>query len=83
MSLSLGYDLMPSFRWSSAPELLDAHSLGISHVWLARKSPGREQDVSMQSLDEWHRRPKYPLTGHTAGGHHTVAARSYSSPGLA
>jgi hypothetical protein len=29
MSLSLGYDLMPSFRWSSAPELLDAHSVGI------------------------------------------------------
>jgi hypothetical protein len=29
VSLSLGYVLVPSFRWSSAPELLDAHSAGI------------------------------------------------------
>src|SRR5215207_8350698 len=26
VSLSLGYVVVPSFRWSSAPELLDAHS---------------------------------------------------------
>jgi hypothetical protein len=26
VSLSLGYVVAPSFRWSSAPELLDAHS---------------------------------------------------------
>jgi hypothetical protein len=30
MSLSLGYVVVPSFRWSSAPELLDAHSYGIA-----------------------------------------------------
>ncbi len=29
VSLSLGYVVVPSFRWSSAPELLDAHSAGI------------------------------------------------------
>src|SRR6266545_6488591 len=30
VSLSLGYVVVPSFRWSSAPELLDAHSAGIA-----------------------------------------------------
>src|SRR5829696_86668 len=30
VSLSLGYVVAPSFRWSSAPELLDAHSAGIA-----------------------------------------------------
>src|SRR4029450_6451998 len=30
VSLSLGYVVVPSFRWSSAPELLDAHSGGIT-----------------------------------------------------
>jgi hypothetical protein len=50
--------------------------------WRARVQAAN-QDVSMQSLDEWHRRPKYPLTGHAAGGHHPGAARSYSSPGVA
>src|SRR5436309_1956460 len=30
VSLSLGYVVLPSFRWSSAPELLDAHSAGIA-----------------------------------------------------
>src|SRR4029453_9313569 len=29
VSLSLGYVVVPSLRWSSAPELLDAHSAGI------------------------------------------------------
>jgi len=28
--LSLGYVVVPSFRWSSAPELLDAHPRGIT-----------------------------------------------------
>src|SRR5215216_2762644 len=38
--LALGYTInLPSI---SAPELLDAHSSGISHGWLACKSPGRE-----------------------------------------
>jgi hypothetical protein len=31
--LSLGYVVVPSFRWSSAPELLDAHSAGISRAF--------------------------------------------------
>jgi hypothetical protein len=30
VSLSLGYVVVPSFRWSSAPELLDAHSAGMA-----------------------------------------------------
>jgi hypothetical protein len=30
VSLSLGYVVVPSFRCSSAPELLDAHSGGIT-----------------------------------------------------
>jgi hypothetical protein len=30
VSLSLGYVVVPSLRWSSAPELLDAHSAGIA-----------------------------------------------------
>jgi hypothetical protein len=30
VSLSLGYVVVPSFRCSSAPELLDAHSPGIT-----------------------------------------------------
>src|SRR5215211_3764827 len=30
VSLSLGYVVVPSFRYSSAPELLDAHSAGIA-----------------------------------------------------
>jgi hypothetical protein len=36
--LSLGYVVVPSFRWSSAPELLDAHSAGIGGTtarWVA------------------------------------------------
>src|SRR5436309_5652713 len=33
VSLSLGYVVAPSFRWSSAPELLDAHSVGISRAF--------------------------------------------------
>jgi len=33
VSLSLGYVVVPSFRWSSAPELLDAHSSGISRAF--------------------------------------------------
>ena len=32
VSLSLGYVVVPSFRWSSAPELLDAHSAGIGRT---------------------------------------------------
>ena len=40
--------------------------------WHARVQAAN-QDVSMQSLDKWHRGPKYPLTGHAAGGHHTLA----------
>jgi len=35
VSLSLGYVVAPSFRWSSAPELLDAHSPGIADDDLA------------------------------------------------
>src|SRR5216117_2608749 len=38
VSLSLGYVVAPSFRWSSAPELLDAHSAGIAGAparWVA------------------------------------------------
>ena len=31
VSLSLGYVVVPSFRWSSAPELLDAHSEESKH----------------------------------------------------
>jgi hypothetical protein len=30
VSLPLGYVVVPSFRWSSAPELLDAHSRRIA-----------------------------------------------------
>jgi hypothetical protein len=33
VSLSLGYVVVSSFRWSSAPELLDAHSCGIVRSW--------------------------------------------------
>src|SRR5215203_5237895 len=41
VSLSLGYVVVPSFRWSSAPELLDAHPRGITLWWvLAAGRPG-------------------------------------------
>src|SRR5436309_14554985 len=33
VSLSLGYVVLPSFRWSSAPELLDAHPSEITLSW--------------------------------------------------
>jgi hypothetical protein len=44
--LSLGYVVVPSFRWSSAPELLDAHSAGIGGVparWVAGVPVGWSQ----------------------------------------
>jgi hypothetical protein len=39
VSLSLGYVVVPSFRWSSAPELLDAHSAGISGARRPYRAP--------------------------------------------
>src|SRR4029450_5288379 len=39
VSLSLGYVVVPSFRWSSAPELLDAHSGEIACGGDARGRP--------------------------------------------
>jgi hypothetical protein len=46
VSLSLGYVVVPSFRCSSAPELLDAHSTGI-----ATKSSG-QLSISRRGLGE-------------------------------
>src|SRR5216117_797486 len=37
VSLALGYVVAPSFRWSSAPELLDAHSRGTTRRCVLRR----------------------------------------------
>src|SRR6266511_4243243 len=50
VSLSLGYVVVPSFRWSSAPELLDAHFAGIIRAnWPTRSvEPVQELTVRLR-----------------------------------
>ena len=57
VSLSLGYVVVPSSRWSSAPELLDAHSARIAALVAQELAAGRPGLRPGGGVDAGPRRP--------------------------